>query len=162
MSKHNEPNPFPLERPSLLAVVAWFSAWAGLSGVLAFQIGLDLGFREDLPPYIVGSLVIAGGISGWILNQPLRNAVVQKRRVRAAFLGLTTALIALEMAVTFVILLTQHSGSDEVPFTVAWLFAPLFASPLLLTAGPLSGLGLVAAAGWTNHRSKNLPDVLTT
>ena len=128
-------------------IAAWFGAWAGLSGILGFRFWGDLGMGAELAAYAVLALVIGGGLAGWLFHKPARYVVTRKSWVLAALLGMAIALLALELAVTVTIVALPDDETMSM-LLAGWLFAPLLSSPVLLTAGPLCGLGWLGFARW--------------
>lgn len=131
-------------------VLPWIStAWFGLAsascGVVGFNLGLGLGMASSFEDTarIVVALAVSGALSSWVFRKPLHKVATGRRWFLSSFLGLVVALLALEMAVAISIVLVEGSISSWFPLA-AWVFAPLLAAPVLLVAGPLSGLVFVA------------------
>ncbi len=114
-----------------------------------------MGWDEELLPKIVASLMVGGAVAGAILYRPVRSAVTQRRWILAALLGMAVALVVLELGVAITLQVLSIHGLEVL--LLAWLFAPFVGLPALLTAGPLSGLGLVTVARFRERFGTSYP-----
>lgn len=72
----------------------------------------------------------------------MRRRAVERRLWSLAGWGLVLAFLTLEASIAGTILLLRESEKWNL-LRYAWLFGPAVASPVLLIAGPLSGVSLV-------------------
>ena len=127
-----------------------------MGGVVGFEVCWDLGFSEDRQVRIVAALALAGAIASCVMQRPLFQASDEKRWGVGLGLGLWVALVALELAVLLVIVFATPWPDKSMTVAIGWIFAPLLASPILLTAGPISGLVFVAFARPLENRLRRL------
>lgn len=125
-------------------VSLWFGAWAAGTAFAVVSAMFD--------PFAVGTLLVtgvlalAGGLSGFLLRRRVARALAGGLW-RLALVGVLVAFLALETAAAGVLtaFFLAEPDIEMVAFMLLLLVVlPVFCLPLLLSAGPLSGLGL----GW--------------